>query len=65
VTWTRAAAISTRQPDVDIAGIARPFLDAIVKQRLSRQCILGEMMTETSGVGSMLRLTPLVKLFRR
>jgi ubiquinone biosynthesis protein len=50
--------IRTLHPDVDIIGIARPFLDAIVKQRLSPQRILGEMMSEASGVGSMLRTVP-------
>ena len=50
--------IRTLHPDVDIIGIARPFLDEIVKQRLSPQRILGEMMSEASGVGSMLRTVP-------
>ncbi len=50
--------IRTLHPDVDIIGIARPFLDEIAKQRLSPQRILGEMMSEASGVGSMLRTVP-------
>jgi ubiquinone biosynthesis protein len=50
--------IRTLHPDVDIIGIARPFLDEIVKQRLSPQRILGEMMSEATGVGSMLRTVP-------
>jgi ubiquinone biosynthesis protein len=50
--------IRTLHPEVDLVGIARPFLDDIVKRRLSPQRILGEMMSEATGVGSMLRTVP-------
>jgi len=50
--------IRTLHPEVDLVGIARPFLDDIVKRRLSPQRILGEMMSEASGIGSMLRTVP-------
>jgi ubiquinone biosynthesis protein len=50
--------IRTLHPDVDLIGIARPFLDDIVKRRLSPQRILGEFMSEATGVGSMLRTVP-------
>jgi ubiquinone biosynthesis protein len=50
--------IRTLHPEVDLVGIARPFLDDIVRQRLSPQRILGDMMSEASGIGSMLRTVP-------
>ena len=50
--------IRTLHPDVDLIGIARPFLDAIVRERLSPQRILGEFVSEASGLGSMLRTVP-------
>ena len=50
--------IRTLHPDVDLVGIARPFLDDIVRRRLSPQRILGEFMSEASGIGSMLRTVP-------
>jgi ubiquinone biosynthesis protein len=50
--------IRTLHPDVDLIGIARPFLDDIVQRRLSPQRILGNMMSEASGIGSMLRTVP-------
>jgi ubiquinone biosynthesis protein len=50
--------IRTLHPDVDLIGIARPFLDDIVKRRLSPRRVLGELMSEASGVGSMLRTVP-------
>jgi ubiquinone biosynthesis protein len=50
--------IRTLHPDVDLVGIARPFLDDIVKRRLSPRRVLGELMSEASGVGSMLRTVP-------
>jgi ubiquinone biosynthesis protein len=50
--------IRTLHPEVDLVGIARPFLDDIVKRRLSPQRILGEMMNEATGLGSMLRTVP-------
>jgi ubiquinone biosynthesis protein len=50
--------IRTLHPDVDLVGIARPFLDEIVRRRLSPQRILGEFMSEASGIGSMLRTVP-------
>jgi len=50
--------IRTLHPDVDLVGIARPFLDEIVKRRLSPQRILGEIVSEASGIGSMLRTVP-------
>lgn len=50
--------IRTLHPDVDLIGIARPFLDDIVKRRLAPQRILGEFMSEASGIGSMLRTVP-------
>jgi ubiquinone biosynthesis protein len=60
---TKAAAtlediIRTLHPEVDLIGIARPYLDDIVQRRLSPQRILGEMMNEASGLGSMLRTVP-------
>jgi ubiquinone biosynthesis protein len=50
--------IRTLHPDVDLIGIARPFLDAIVKERLSPQRLLGEFVSGASGMGSMLRTVP-------
>jgi len=50
--------IRTLHPDVDLVGIARPFLDEIVKQRLSPQRVLGDIASEASGIGSMLRTIP-------
>lgn len=50
--------IRTLHPEVDLVGLARPFLDDIVKRRLSPQRILGEMMSEATGLGSMLRTVP-------
>jgi len=50
--------IRTLHPDVDLIGIARPFLDDIVQQRLSPRRVLGELMSEASGIGSMLRTVP-------
>ena len=50
--------IRTLHPEVDLVGIARPFLDDIVQRRLSPQRILGEMMSEATGLGSMLRTVP-------
>jgi ubiquinone biosynthesis protein len=50
--------IRTLHPEVDLVGIARPFLDDIVRKRLSPQRILGDMMSEASGIGSMLRTVP-------
>ena len=50
--------IRTLHPEVDLVGIARPFLDDFVQRRLSPQRILGDMMSEASGIGSMLRTVP-------
>ena len=50
--------VRTLHPDVDVIGLARPFLDDIVKQRLSPKRILREMVSEASGIGSMLRTVP-------
>ena len=50
--------IRTLHPAVDLVGIARPFLDDIVQRRLSPQRILGNLMSEASGIGSMLRTVP-------
>jgi ubiquinone biosynthesis protein len=50
--------IRTLHPDVDLVGIAKPFLDEIVRRRLSPQRILGEAMSEAAGIGSMLRTVP-------
>jgi ubiquinone biosynthesis protein len=50
--------IRTLHPDVDLIGIARPYLDDIMERRLSPQRILGDLMTGTTGVGSMLRTVP-------
>jgi ubiquinone biosynthesis protein len=50
--------IRTLHPDVDLVGIARPFLDEIVHKRLSPQRILGDIMSEATGIGSMLRTVP-------
>jgi ubiquinone biosynthesis protein len=60
---TKAAAtlediIRTLHPKVDLVGIARPFLDDIVQRRLAPQRILGDMMSEATGLGSMLRTVP-------
>ena len=60
---TKAAAtlediIRTLHPNVDLVGIARPFLDDIVQRRLAPQRILGEMMSEATGLGSLLRTVP-------
>jgi ubiquinone biosynthesis protein len=50
--------IRTLHPDVDLVGIARPFLDRIVKQRLAPQRVLGELWGEAAGLGSLLRTVP-------
>jgi ubiquinone biosynthesis protein len=50
--------IRTLHPEVDLVGIARPFLDEIMERRLSPQRLLGDLMSETSGIGSMLRTVP-------
>lgn len=50
--------VRTLHPEVDLVGIARPFLDQIVQRRLSPQRILQDMMGEASGIGSMLRTVP-------
>jgi ubiquinone biosynthesis protein len=50
--------VRTLHPEVDLIGIARPFLDEIVRSRLSPQRVLGEFMSEASGIGSMLRTIP-------
>jgi ubiquinone biosynthesis protein len=50
--------IRTLHPEVDLIGIAGPFLDDIMQRRLSPQRILGDLMSETSGIGSMLRTVP-------
>ena len=50
--------VRTLHPEVDLIGIARPFLDDIVERRLSPQRILGELTSEASGLGSMLRTVP-------
>ncbi len=50
--------IRTLHPDVDLVGIARPFLDEIVRRRLSPKRVLGEIASEASGIGSMLRTLP-------
>jgi ubiquinone biosynthesis protein len=50
--------IRTLHPEIDLVGIARPFLDDIVQRRLSPRRILGDVMSEASGVGSMLRTVP-------
>ena len=50
--------IRTLHPDVDIIGIARPFLDDIVQRRLSPQRVVGDLLSEASGLGSILRRVP-------
>ncbi len=50
--------VRTLHPEIDLVGLARPLLDEIVQQRLAPQRILGEFMSETSGLGSMLRAAP-------
>ena len=50
--------IRTLHPEVDLVGIARPFLDDILQRRLSPQRILGNLMSEATGIGSMLRTVP-------
>ena len=51
--------IRTLHSEVDLVGIARPFLDDIVEAAGSPpQRILGDMMSEASGIGSMLRTVP-------
>ena len=50
--------IRTLHPEVDLVAIARPFLDEIVRRRLSPKRILGEIVSEASGIGSMLRTLP-------
>ena len=50
--------IRTLHPAVDLVGIARPFLDDIAQRRLSPQRILGDLVSEASGLGSMLRTVP-------
>jgi ubiquinone biosynthesis protein len=50
--------VRTLHPDVDIVGIARPFLDDYVQKRLSPRRLLGEFASEAAGIGSMLRTVP-------
>jgi ubiquinone biosynthesis protein len=50
--------IRTLHPEVDIVGIARPFLDDIVQRRLSPQRVVGDLLSEASGLGSILRRVP-------
>jgi len=50
--------VRTLHPEVDIVGIARPFLDDYVQKRLSPRRLLGEFASEASGIGSMLRTVP-------
>lgn len=50
--------VRTLHPEVDLIGIAKPFLEQIVERRLSPQRILQDMMGEAAGVGSMLRTVP-------
>ena len=50
--------IRTLHPEVDIIGIARPFLDDIVQRRLSPQRVVGDLLSEASGLGSILRGVP-------
>ena len=50
--------IRTLHPDVDLVGIARPFLDDVVQRRLSPQRLAGDLLSEASGLGSMLRSVP-------
>jgi len=50
--------IRTLHPEVDIIGIARPYLDDIVQRRLSPQRVVSDLLSEASGLGSMLRGVP-------
>jgi ubiquinone biosynthesis protein len=50
--------IRTLHPDVDLVGIARPFLDDYMEKRLSPRRLLGAAMSEAAGIGSMLRTVP-------
>ena len=43
--------IRTLHPDVDLVGIARPFLDDVVQRRLSPQRLAGGLLSEASGWG--------------
>ena len=50
--------IRTLHPEADIIGIARPFLDDMVQRRLSPQRVVGDLLSEASGLGSVLRTVP-------
>jgi ubiquinone biosynthesis protein len=50
--------IRTLHPEVDLVGIARPFLDDVVQRRLAPQRLAGELLSEASGLGAMLRGVP-------
>ena len=50
--------VRTLHPEVDLVGIARPFLDDVVQRRLSPQRLAGELLSEASGLGAMLRSVP-------
>jgi ubiquinone biosynthesis protein len=50
--------VRTLHPDVDLVGIARPYLDDVVQRRLSPRRLAGDLLSEASGLGAMLRRTP-------
>jgi len=45
-------------PDVDLVGLLRPFVQSVVGERLSPQALLGQLAGEASSVGSMLWRLP-------
>ena len=50
--------VRTLHPDIDLVALARPLLEDIVRQRLSPQRLLGEMLGEGGSMASMLRTVP-------
>ncbi len=50
--------VRTLHPDIDLIALARPMIEGIVRQRLSPKQLLGEMISEGSGIASMLRTVP-------
>jgi ubiquinone biosynthesis protein len=57
-TATLEDIVRTLHPEVDLVGIARPFLEDIVQRRLSPQRILGTLASDAAGIGSILRTLP-------
>jgi ubiquinone biosynthesis protein len=50
--------VRTLHPDIDLIALARPLLEDTVRQHLSPQRLLGEMLGEGGSMASMLRTVP-------